>query len=81
MKPHEKWIISLIIGNVTCSDDFGDDFGVSVRGSRKQEKIGWIFDMEALKVNERRSKAFDYFELIFFAKARKIIKFDIFIRE
>jgi hypothetical protein len=20
------------IGNVTCSDDFGDDFGVSVRG-------------------------------------------------
>jgi hypothetical protein len=58
-------IISLTIGNITCSDDFGDDFGVSVRGSRKRGKNGWIFDMEALKVNEGSSKAFDYFELIF----------------
>lgn len=37
--------------------------------------------MEVLKVNEGRRKAFDYFELIFFAMARKIIKFDVFICE
>jgi hypothetical protein len=37
--------------------------------------------MEIPKVNEGHSKAFDNFELIFFAEARKIIKFVVFLRQ